>query len=228
MDDKKDDKKDEKKDDTMSTTGAPKAATGAPAPATGGSPATGGKGGKGGHTWLDDKKDDTMSTTKSIERYCGDSDYWELITLGDLGVVLDDKKDDKKDEKKDDTMSTTGAPKAATGAPAPATGGSPATGGKGGKGGHTWLDDKKDDTKDDKKDDKKDAAAGSAGAVTAAELRTAEFCRCGRSLARGSGYVHARCCSHCNAGTHSGGCQRRENRRLRLEATRLESLWRSV
>jgi len=86
---------------------------------------------------------DELAKHKARER------YRRSYACIDLSKGSDDKKDDKKDEKKDDTMSTTGAPKAATGAPAPATGGSPATGGKGGKGGHTWLDDKKDDKKDD-------------------------------------------------------------------------------
>ena len=83
---------------------------------------------------------DELAKHKARER------YRRSYACIDLSKGSDDKKDDKKDEKKDDTMSTTGAPKAATGAPAPATGGSPATGGKGG---HTWLDDKKDDKKDD-------------------------------------------------------------------------------
>jgi len=38
-------------------------------------------------------------------------------------------------------------------------------------------------------------------------------CVCGRSRARGSGFLHERCCSHCQSGCHTRGCRRRERGR---------------
>ena len=64
-------------------------------------------------------------------------------------------------------------------------------------------------------------ASGEAAATSAQPRRRVDglgsLCSCGRTLARGSGYVHIHCCCRCVVGSHTRGCNGREARRLKLE-----------
>ena len=51
---------------------------------------------------------------------------------------------------------------------------------------------------------------GKGSAAAAALLQEEILCACGRTVARGSGYIHVQCCNRCTQGSHTPGCNKRE------------------
>ena len=54
-----------------------------------------------------------------------------------------------------------------------------------------------------------------AGAAAPRDSEAVPLCACGRTLSRGGGFLRSHCCCHCEEGTHSKSCQKREAIRRR-------------